>query len=80
MVEPRLTWRCRRGMLELDLALAAFLAKGYEVLTPAQQQCFDELLDETDPQLFEWIILRKPCEDPRFSNLLAIIHHHAALH
>lgn len=80
MVEPRLAWRCRRGMLELDLALAAFLAKGYDVLTPTQQQHFNELLDEADPLLFEWIILRKPCEDPRFSELLTIIHHHVALH
>lgn len=79
MVEPRLAWRCRRGMLELDLALAAFLSKGYESLSTTQQQRFEELLEETDPQLFEWLVLRKPCEDSRFSDLLAIIQHHAAL-
>ena len=41
----RIRWRCRRGLLELDLVLEAFLARGYGRLDAAQRGLFDELLD-----------------------------------
>jgi len=73
MSEARLRWRCRRGMLELDLVLAAFLAQGYAQLNDTQKQQFDRLLNETDPNLYDWLIQHRECPDPEFANLLNFI-------
>lgn len=52
----RLRWRCRRGMLELDLVLARFLEENYIKLTAQQQAEFDALLDLPDQEL--WALVR----------------------
>ncbi|ARU31232.1 hypothetical protein CAP31_05740 [Sulfuriferula sp. AH1] len=50
-----LRWRCRRGMLELDTVLTAFLETGYPRLNPVQQQAFAELLMLDDMALWDKI-------------------------
>jgi len=40
----RLRWRCRRGLLELDVVLKNFLDQGYASLTPVEREAFDKLL------------------------------------
>lgn len=50
-----LHWRCRRGLLELDLAFAQFLKADYEMLDPALQGLFQELLAENDADLWAWL-------------------------
>jgi len=52
----RLRWKCRRGMLELDLVLLSFLDKHYDGLTVEQRQTFEKLLDEQDPTLQSWFM------------------------
>ena len=47
----RLHWRCRRGMLELDLLLQDFLDRGYDGLPPRLQQAFGQLLERQDQEL-----------------------------
>lgn len=47
----RLRWRCRRGLLELDLILGDFLQRQYAGLSPAEQQAFEELLSLSDTSL-----------------------------
>ncbi len=54
-VDGRLRWRCRRGLLELDLALLGFLEDGYERLTGPEQARFSELLCAADADLWQWI-------------------------
>ena len=49
--DSRLRWRCRRGMLELDLLLNQFLDKGYQNLDTAQRNLLDEMLDYPDQLL-----------------------------
>jgi antitoxin CptB len=49
----RIRWRCRRGLLELDLVLEAFLARGYGRLDAAQRGLFDELLERPDNELLD---------------------------
>ena len=49
----RLRWRCRRGMLELDLVLARFLGENYTQLTTQQQQEFEALLELEDHELWQ---------------------------
>ncbi len=50
-----LRWRCRRGLLELDLALNRFLDTDYEGLAPLEQVQFQDLLAESDADLWTWI-------------------------
>jgi len=44
----RLAWRCRRGMLELDIVLQRFIALHFNDLSLAQLQAFDDLLELPD--------------------------------
>ena len=54
----RLRWRCRRGMLELDLLLRDFLDAAYPQLDAAERRCFEQLLDYPDAVLLEWLMGR----------------------
>lgn len=51
----RLRWKCRRGMLELDVLLERFVDHGYQALTEAEQQQFHALLDLPDPVLWAYL-------------------------
>lgn len=53
---PKLRWRCRRGMLELDLLLNPFLEAQFTSLPPSLQESFTQLLDEADPDIYNWIL------------------------
>ena len=48
----RLLWRCRRGLLELDLVLKAFVETHYPSLGPEELRHLDKLLDLTDTELW----------------------------
>lgn len=54
--KARLTWRCRRGMLELDLILQRFLAHHLDVLNDEQAALFEDLLTAQDPDLYAWLM------------------------
>ncbi|MFN3398630.1 MAG: succinate dehydrogenase assembly factor 2 [Sulfurimicrobium sp.] len=51
----RLRWRCRRGMLELDLVLARFLEENYAGLTARQRREFESLLALEDHELWQLV-------------------------
>lgn len=51
----RLRWKCRRGLLELDLILGAFLEQGYDALASPEKETFDRLLSLPDPQLLAYL-------------------------
>ena len=51
----RLRWRCRRGVLELDLVLLAFLEQRYPDLSPLEQMAFDKLLEIPDEILLTYV-------------------------
>lgn len=55
---PRLRWKCRRGMLELDLLLRDFLDSGYTQLDAPERVVFEHLLDCPDAVLLEWLMGR----------------------
>jgi len=54
--KEHLQWQCRRGMLELDCLLRRFLDERYDQVSQPLQQLFRELLRETDPRLFHWLM------------------------
>ena len=51
----RLRWRCRRGLLELDVVLKNFLDKSYASLTAAEREAFDKLLAVPDNVLWAYV-------------------------
>ena len=66
----RIRWQCRRGMLELDLVLAAFLDRYYLGLDGRQVELFKELLDQPDNELLDLVMGRAEPADARFDLLL----------
>lgn len=52
-VDSRLRWRCRRGMLELDILLNEFLDKQYTELSIEQKNIFDQVLEYPDQLLYD---------------------------
>ena len=51
----RVRWRCRRGLLELDIVLGRFIEHRYPVMDNGQRVVFDELLDLPDTELWDLI-------------------------
>jgi antitoxin CptB len=51
----RVRWRCRRGLLELDIVLGRFVVQRYPVMNNGQRMVFDELLDLPDTELWDLI-------------------------
>jgi antitoxin CptB len=49
----RLAWRCRRGMLELDILLQRFVSKQFDTLSFAELTAFDAMLALPDNDLWE---------------------------
>lgn len=71
--KARLTWHCRRGMLELDLILHHFLQHGLDQLNPEQLKTFDLLLGCTDPELFSWLMGHSSPKDEQLNELVHLI-------
>jgi antitoxin CptB len=69
----RLQWRCRRGMLELDVLLGNFLTQRYATLSPDQQQAFVRLLDCSDQLLLEWLLQDASDAPAELREIIAII-------
>jgi len=61
----RLRWKCRRGLLELDLVLERYLSKN-----PGDSRLSD-LLDLPDSELWDIISGRSDGYDVRFRDLVA---------
>lgn len=51
----RLRWRCRRGLLELDLWLQRFADAGLGRLSDEECAAFEALLQEADADLLAWL-------------------------
>jgi len=51
----RMEWRCRRGMLEMDLLFVDFVSRHLPSLNPAQIAALDQLLDLPDNELWNLV-------------------------
>jgi antitoxin CptB len=67
--QSKLQWACRRGMLELDILLNNFLQEAYMGLNLEDKAHFAVLLEQSDPELFSWLLGQ---EVPADSGLLRI--------
>ena len=63
----RLKWKCRRGLLELDLVFQRMIP----TLTDDEVPSFDALLDLPDNDLWEIVAGRSENFDPRLSAIVA---------
>jgi succinate dehydrogenase flavin-adding protein (antitoxin of CptAB toxin-antitoxin module) len=68
----RVRWRCRRGLLELDLVLTAFLERGYGRLGPDERAVFLELLEQPDNDLLDLAMGRTEPE-PRYRAVVEML-------
>jgi len=59
----RARWRCRRGLLELDIVLQRFVDKHYEKLDEEELGQFEALLDLADADLWDMIALRETTDN-----------------
>jgi antitoxin CptB len=68
----RIRWRCRRGLLELDLVLQHFLERRFDDLDPGERRLFDELLDAPDNDLLDMAMGRaEPA--PRYRTVVEML-------
>lgn len=66
----RLRWRCRRGLLELDLLFEAYLEKGYAASSDQEKAEFVRLLEYQDQSLQEWLLGKEPPEDDSLNAII----------
>ena len=66
----RLRWQCRRGLLELDVILGNFLDSGYDYLSSTEKALFEELLQESDPELLAWLLNQEKPLNKHYNQLL----------
>lgn len=66
----RLSWACRRGMLELDVLLQHFLKTEYAGLPEMDKEQFSSLLQLPDPVLQHYFNGDKRADDPEQQKLI----------
>ena len=69
----RVRWRCKRGMLELDIVLGRFVETRYAGMDEAQRAAFDALLDMPDATLWDMITGRASPQQKELDAVLAMI-------
>ncbi|WP_020561895.1 FAD assembly factor SdhE [Methylosarcina fibrata] len=67
----RLRWQCRRGALELDLILEAYLDTHYRQADDDEKKRFNDLLEWEDDELLAVLLGDKPPDAAGFDVLIA---------
>jgi antitoxin CptB len=68
--EARLRWRCRRGMRELDQLLGWYLEARFACAENAAKAAFSTLLEQPDPQLWDWLSGRGVPQDASWRTII----------
>ena len=71
--KSRIQWACRRGMLELDVAIMPFFKFEYDTLSDTDKQVFVDLLKSDDPDLFNWLMNHGEPKDPELKRMVNLI-------
>ena len=69
----RARWRCRRGMLELDIVLQRFMNRYYADLDAQELAHFERLLSLADNDLWDLITGRKVNDDHQWLSILELL-------
>ncbi len=66
----RLSWQCRRGMLEVDIVLQRFLEHHARDLEASELRSFKELLELPDNDLWDLIVGRAEATRPEWHKVI----------
>ena len=69
----RMEWRCRRGMLELDLMFTRFVRQALPGLNDAQIAALDKLLDLPDNELWNLVTSLECSQDIETEQVLTML-------
>jgi len=69
----QLRWRCRRGMLELDLLLNDYLNENFSKLDRQQLQLFESLLEYPDAVLLDLLLGNIQASDAGLAEFISTI-------
>lgn len=75
-LKAKITWRCRRGMLELDLILNRFIQQHLDNLSDTQLQTFQLLLEQPDPDLYAFFMSYEQSQDETLHAFIQYICQH----
>ena len=67
----RLRWRCRRGLLELDIVLGRYLDRYADAMEGQELEALAELLDMPDNDLWDVVSGRSEHYEPRLGRIVA---------
>lgn len=70
---PKIYWRCRRGMAELDVFFQGFLNSDYQSLSKTERDDFEQLLACNDNDLLEYLMGRTTPSEPNLINVVTKI-------
>ncbi|HWH47054.1 MAG TPA: succinate dehydrogenase assembly factor 2 [Burkholderiales bacterium] len=68
----RVRWRCRRGLLELDVVLTRFLDRHFETLSLQQRSTLNRLLDYPDNDLWDFLSGKQAPPDPETAGIISL--------
>jgi antitoxin CptB len=70
-----LGWRCRRGLLELDILLGGFWAAHRATLHPHETAALERLLALSDMEIVDRLQGRSPVDDADLAALIQRLQH-----
>ena len=70
-MRERIRWHCRRGMLELDLVLNAFVERHLDDLDTTELEVFQAVLAYPDPMLLAVVMGQAEPEDATEREIVA---------
>ena len=68
-----LAWQCRRGIKEVEVILLPYFELFYTAAPDSEKQLFVKLLEEQDPDLFEWFTHRSIPDDKDLAEIVEIV-------
>lgn len=72
----RMEWRCRRGMLEMDLLFVDFISRHLPTLDVLQIAALDKLLDLPDTKLWSLVSESEIIDDTPTMQVLTMLRGH----
>lgn len=69
----RIKYQIRRGMLELDSMLRRFYDQQYAQLSAKQKVIFEKLLEESDQDLWRWLLGLQDVDNEDFKSMVELI-------
>jgi antitoxin CptB len=71
--KARIHWACRRGMRELDISIMPFFEYEYDTLSDEDKKLFIRLLENDDPDLFNWLMNHGEPADAELQRMVLLI-------